>query len=179
MRKRNPGSVAKWIADRRTRIKNDPIYKAKLQKQHRLWKQTHKEQTRIYGRRAYAKRPEVFKAYNKKWMRLHKNDPTLKMIHRQRSRINKVLKRAGITKDRKSLELIGCTATQLKEYISSKFLPGMTWGNHGLFGWHVDHITPLASFDFTDSKQIEAAFHYTNLQPLWWFDNLSKADKIA
>ena len=47
----------------------------------------------------------------------------------------------------------------------------------GFRGWHIDHIKPCASFDLTDPKQQQQCFHYSNLQPLWWYDNLSKGDK--
>lgn len=54
----------------------------------------------------------------------------------------------------------------------------MTWENWGRRGWHIDHIAPLSSFDLTDPVQFRRAVHYTNLQPLWWFDNLSKGKRI-
>ena len=52
----------------------------------------------------------------------------------------------------------------------------MSWSNHGPKGWHVDHIRPLASFDLGDLEQQRRACHFTNLQPLWWYENLSKSD---
>lgn len=75
---------------------------------------------------------------------------------------------------------LGCSVDFLKQYLESKFLPGMSWSNHGFgtYKWHIDHIIPLDSFDLTDRKQLLNACHYTNLQPLWQEDNLRKGSKI-
>lgn len=76
-----------------------------------------------------------------------------------------------------AIEDLGCTISELKMYLESKFQSGMTWDNYGFYGWHIDHIKPLAKFDLTDRKQFLEVCHYTNLQPLWAKDNLSKQDK--
>jgi hypothetical protein len=55
----------------------------------------------------------------------------------------------------------------------------MSWDNHGKHGWHIDHIRPCASFDFSDPEQQQQCFHYSNLQPLWAGDNLSKGSTLA
>lgn len=72
---------------------------------------------------------------------------------------------------------LGCSIIELKSYLESKFLSGMSWDNYGLEGWHIDHVKPLSAFDLSDRKQMLEACHYTNLQPLWAKDNLSKSDK--
>ena len=63
-----------------------------------------------------------------------------------------------------------------KAYIESKFTDGMSWSNYGQ--WHLDHIIPLSKTDLTTSEGIKLATHYTNLQPLWAKDNMSKGDKF-
>ena len=68
---------------------------------------------------------------------------------------------------------LGCAVEELKKHLESKFQPGMTWKNQGL--WHIDHVRPLASFDLTERAQFLQACHYTNLQPLWAAENLKKA----
>ena len=50
----------------------------------------------------------------------------------------------------------------------------MTWDNYGT--WHIDHMIPLISAKNID--ELEALFHYKNLQPLWAVDNLKKGAKI-
>lgn len=52
----------------------------------------------------------------------------------------------------------------------------MTWENHGK--WHMDHIKPCSSFDLTDPEEQKLCNHYSNLQPLWDYENLQKRDKL-
>jgi hypothetical protein len=75
------------------------------------------------------------------------------------------------------LRLLGCSVEVLKVHLAAQFLPGMTWENYG--DWHIDHIRPCASFDLTQPDQQRACFNYTNLQPLWAKDNLSKGAKYS
>lgn len=86
---------------------------------------------------------------------------------------------AALTKNRKSsttLDLLGCSVATLSNHLEIQFTEGMVWDNHG--EWHIDHIRPCASFDLSDPEQQRMCFHYTNLQPLWKFDNLSKNDSF-
>jgi hypothetical protein len=76
-----------------------------------------------------------------------------------------------------SSRLLGISLAGFRQHLESLFQPGMTWANYGPRGWHIDHKRPLASF-LLPAQQAEA-FHYTNLQPLWWRDNLAKGAKIA
>ena len=105
--------------------------------------------------------------YHKKRM---KADPSYKLVHTLRRRVSLVL--LGIKKSAATMDLVGCTVEFAKLHIESKFLPGMTWDNHG--EWHVDHKRPCASFDLADPAQQRECFHYSNLQPLWARDNCSK-----
>lgn len=54
----------------------------------------------------------------------------------------------------------------------------MTWENWGRGGWHIDHILPVSSFNLSDPDQFFKAFHFTNLQPLWERENLSKGSRL-
>lgn len=92
------------------------------------------------------------------------------------SRLRKALK--GKSKSASTLVLLGCTAMELKVRLESLWQPGMSWENYGKKGWHIDHIRPCCSFDLTDPEQQKTCFHYTNLRPLWWHENLSKGGKV-
>ncbi len=103
-------------------------------------------------------------------------DPCYKIRHRLKDRIYYALK--GIAKSEKTLKLLGCTLPFFKNYLEERFTERMNWDNYGLFGWHIDHRFPCASFDLTKKEEQEKCFHYTNMQPLWCTDNILKGDKI-
>ena len=75
---------------------------------------------------------------------------------------------------------LGCTISELKSHLERLFTPGMAWDNygHGLGKWGIDHIAPLSSFNLTDRNQLLAVCHYSNLQPMWFEDNMAKGDKV-
>jgi hypothetical protein len=77
-----------------------------------------------------------------------------------------------------TLTLLGCSIAFVKKHLEKQFKPGMTWKNHSQFGWHIDHIYPCASFDLSKPEEQQFCFHWSNLQPLWWYDNLEKRAKI-
>ena len=79
-------------------------------------------------------------------------------------------------KNNTTMELTGCSVIFLKGYLEAKFKDGMNWSNHGL--WHIDHIKPCISFNLLDENEQKACFHYSNLQPLWASENLSKSCKL-
>lgn len=112
-------------------------------------------------------------ARNARERELRKLDPEYKIRHRLRTKLTKVLNVQNVTKSKSALELLGCTLPEFFAYMESKFLPGMSWENHGPV-WHIDHIKPCVLFDLRDLEQQKVCFHYTNLQPLFALDNLSK-----
>jgi hypothetical protein len=110
---------------------------------------------------------EYYHKYEKERFKI---DPNYKLIKYTRNRIKSVLK--GIYKSKSTIKLLGCSIEECWQHLESKFQPGMTRENHGL--WHVDHIRPCALFDLKCPVQQLACFHYTNLQPLWAIDNIKK-----
>ena len=78
----------------------------------------------------------------------------------------------GAYKSDTTIALLGCTPEQARAHLASQFAPGMSWANRSK--WHIDHIRPCASFDLKDESEQRVCFHYSNLQPMWAADNLSK-----
>ena len=106
------------------------------------------------------------------------NDFHYRLNLRLRARIRLALKVVKTEKHFKTKELIGCSVEQLKEHLEKQFKPGMSWMNYGYRGWHIDHIKPCKAFNLTDPEQQKQCFHYSNLQPLWAQENMSKGSKI-
>lgn len=115
------------------------------------------------------------KARDTKRKRYHE-DLNFKLSAIVRSRISRSLRDNNIQykKSNHSLNLLGCSITELKIHLEAKFTDGMSWENYG--DWHVDHIKPCASFKNlgVDPEQQRACFHYSNLQPLWATENRQK-----
>jgi hypothetical protein len=95
--------------------------------------------------------------------------------------LRKQLRRA--TKDSgnrpsRAVRYLGCSMNDFCKHMEALFTPGMSWDNWSQMGWHIDHILPLSSFDLTDPAQVAIACHYSNLQPLWAGENISKGARL-
>lgn len=144
------------------------------------WQKANPEKLYTKQKRWNAKNLDKLRAKNMRHyhkVRKHrfKTEPLMRLIRSQRSRISNFIKK-GLNKPSQTLQLIGCTKQELKIFLEGKFTAGMTWENYGT--WHVDHIKPLALFDLSDPEQVKVAFHFSNLQPMWAKDNLSKGAKF-
>ncbi len=101
-------------------------------------------------------------------------DPNGYLKQLMRSRVYQALKRCSNPKTKRTMEYVGCDVETLREHLEKQFLPGMTWENKGK--WHIDHRKPCAVFDLNKEEERHQCFHYTNLQPMWASDNISKSD---
>ena len=172
------------VAKDRERYKSDPEFREKRRAESRK-SQKRKRDTDPEYRRKCAEATKQWLFENPEWRRedgrkkreRRKGDPNYRIMGSVRARVVKALK--GHTKGQSMTKLIGAPIDVVRAHIEAQFRDGMTWDNwgrgwHGAREWHLDHVRPLASFDLTDPKQLQEACHYTNLQPLWAKENLSK-----
>lgn len=106
-----------------------------------------------------------------------KNDPIFLLRKTLRSRFLRAIKKEY--KKTSCIKLLGCSIPELRRHIQSKFKEGMSWDNHGIHGWHIDHIIPCNRFDLSRLDEQKKCFHFSNLQPLWASENLEKSDSIS
>lgn len=133
--------------------------------------QNHKQQKRLNGFEWRKNNPNY---YNKHRKSRRKTDFNFRILDSLRSQLYIVLQ--GNRKNKTTVKLVGCSIEFLKQWLEKKFKSGMTWKNYGKGDkkWVIDHIKPCVSFDLSKSREQHKCFHYTNLQPLWWKDNLTK-----
>lgn len=142
------------------------------------------------SREYYASHPDRRIAATRKWQKNNPervreyirnliSTPQGKLNNSMRSGVNRGLK-VGAKAGRKTYDLLGYTAEELREHLERQFLPGMSWDNYGRGGWSVDHIRPLSSFDYDSPEHpdFKECWSLTNLRPLWEKDNISKGAKI-
>lgn len=149
-----------------------------------------KQKKADWHKRTWAARGDTAKLHHQEWYRngglavmkirhaeRYASDVGYKLKFLLRNRLRDALK--GRKKSAATLQLLGCSLEFFKGYIEGKFKAGMNWNNWNTYGWHLDHVRPLATFDLADTAQISTACHYTNLQPLWREENLKKGARLA
>lgn len=156
--------------------------KEKLSAADKKYRNRNKEKISKKKKQYYLNNREYFIDKNAKYSKKrYKSNINYKIASRLRGRLYKAIndnfKSGSAVKD------LGCSIEELRQHLETLFYPHpdtkkeMTWDNWKIDGWHIDHIIPLSFFDLTSREQLQKACHYTNLQPLWAEENLSKGAK--
>lgn len=125
-----------------------------------------------------AKNKESLTAWKREYEKNKRaSDPMYRVISTTRSRISMFCKSIQVNKNWNTLSAIGCGREDFKVYIESLFAEGMNWSNYGMGDgkWSIDHIKPLSTAQ-TEQDVFELS-HYSNLQPMWWIENVIKSNK--
>lgn len=130
-----------------------------------------RENSKEYNHLWYQKNKEYRKEYAREKQKIYRStNPLFKLKQNLRRRINRYIKNKST-----STELIlGINYDHFLIYIQNKFTEGMTLEKLGR-EIHIDHIIPLSSAK--TEEELYNLCHYTNLQPLWAKDNLTKSNK--
>src|ERR1035437_3861054 len=99
--------------------------------------------------------------YIKKWTKKYNDKNPHKMAWR--NLLKHTLERLGQPKEGKTIDLLGYSAINLRDYITALLTDGMSWDNYG--EWHIDHIKPVSLFPKDTHPNI--VNNLNNLQPLW------------
>ena len=165
----------------RSRYANDPEYRERVvqrERKRRAEEPGYREKQAEYARSRRANDPayrENAAEFKRRYIRERRgSDPLYATSLRLRARTRQAFRRLAADKPASTEELLGTNWQTLKAHIEAQFVNGMSWGN--MSEWHIDHIVPLASAQ--TEEELAGLCHYTNLQPLWASDNLSKGAKL-
>ncbi len=154
------------------------------------WHKKNKEYKNTRQKYYYNQNKEKVIARQKKFYELNKEKVTKRIYNRHRERlqtdevyklkisirqlIRSSFRRKNKNKCDKTINILGCSFEEFKNYIQSKFDDKMSWENYGSYWWF-DHIIPLASA--TCEEDVIKLNHFSNFQPLYWKDNIIKGGK--
>lgn len=170
-REKNKEKIKIKLADWYQKNKEEQKCKVKLYRENN--KESLDEKKKVY----VSQNMESVRKRQRAWRRkAYKDNIHYKLSVITRSRLRVALKKRQLTGQ--TIKLLGCSIDNLEIYLESRFTDDMSWDNHGMYGWHIDHKIPLNSFDLSDGEQLKLACHYTNLQPLWCTDNWKKKDQL-
>lgn len=165
-------SAKKWVRkNRKRRLEIQKRYREKggemLRKREKEYKIKNRERIR--------------KLNNERTNYRFHNDPEFWVTKTMKRRIWETFKDRIVNKDKRTVEMCGCTFSELKKYLELNFQENMNWKNHGqgLNGekqWHIDHIICLRAFNLVNKEHQLIAFHYSNLLPIWADINRKKSD---
>lgn len=166
----------------------------KVRERARQYNIANREKVKAKGDRWRKANPERFRRNTEEWRK--RNPEKVRAIVARRTakersnpkvRLEKAIKagiqssiRNGTKAGRRTTDLLGYTYEELKSHLERQFTKGMSWDNYGgYYGWHVDHIIPLVSFDYQtpDDPSFKDCWALTNLRPLWGRENRAKKDK--
>lgn len=184
---KNKDKIVKRVKD--YQIKNKDKIKGKPQKKRYYYK------GKSRSKEEHLKIVEIYSLIRKEKTRIRRSDELdykleikakrkLEAKHKRRkcikAKIRKIISRSiknkGYTKNSRTFDILGCDYDTFIKHIERQFKEGMNWENHGAYGWHYDHILPLA---YADSEEdIIRLNHYTNIRPLWATENIVKSDRI-
>lgn len=159
-RERNPEKVKLAI---KAHFDNNPEAVERRKETIRQWQLNNPAKVREISRRANIKTME-------------------KVENRIHSSVSRAM-RSGLAKGGKegksTFDILGYSREELMAHMEELFLPGMSWENYGLHGWHIDHKIPKSLFRFERTSDIDfqRCWELKNLQPMWATDNRKKYSK--
>lgn len=171
--------------NKKWREANKDYVKEKMKEWLEKNKEHKKQKDKEYRIANWEKKKEYNREWRKKDYQKMKTDPNrfeeyinYKIKSNTGRRIREVLKQE---KSLKTIEYVGCSLDKLRIHFETKFSDGMNWSNYGesmskaqKHVWHIDHKMPCDAFDLMNPIHQKACFHYKNLQPLWWDENIRK-----
>lgn len=119
-------------------------------------------------RAVHPEKHQKLKEYKRNWYLKHEAPPRRERIDPKitimwRRVLKSSLRRMGKSKEDKTINLLGYSASEFKNHIESLWTDGMCWENYG--EWQIDHIIHVNLFPPDTPPRIVNSL--VNLRPLW------------
>jgi hypothetical protein len=172
-------AAAEWIAlrSRAKAQRKAQTHENNRQRAKRRWKAKRQDPSFVAHERARMRLRRELGLFNSYCRERYAKDPSYAFANRLRARMSRAFRMAKANKSSCTLDLCGCSLTELMSHLERQFTKGMCWSNHGQF-WQIDHIVPCSHFDLTNPLQQRACFHWSNLRPLRAMTNLSRGNRL-
>jgi len=139
------------------------------------WKELNKDKVKEYQKISNSKQSR--KDYQKNFSKINqKKRRERDIIFRLSGNVRNYIRLSLKNKNNKSsVDILGCSFSEYRKYLESKFEPWMNWENYGKYngdlnyGWDIDHIIPLSTASTTE--ELLELVKYTNTQPLCSYTN--------
>jgi len=156
---KDPAYLAKLAAAKRERYARDPDFRVRQKQYLKVWHKT-----------------DAGKLLRRKIESKVRSTPKGKLDRHMSKWIRDCLKGSKAGKSWK--QSLGYGVAELMTHLERQFLPGMGWHNRS--EWHIDHIRPRASFNYStpECEDFKACWALSNLQPLWAADNIAKGASL-
>ena len=150
------------------RENNKEKLKQKKKEYYLVYKENNKDKIKESNKKYKQNNKEKINNY---YLERKRNDSFFKLKSSIRNLLYHSFKRKFSNKSKRTIEILGCSFDEFRQYIENKFNDNMTWENYGIY-WEYDHIIQLATA--LNEDDLLRLNHYTNFQPLEIDKNRSK-----
>lgn len=174
--------VAKRRHERERRLRNDPTFMEDGRRRALKYYHLHRDAIveKFRQRQSIPENSIKRREYMRRWWSKRiETDLHFRIRNRLKSRLWHAVSECRGKKAFRTMELIGCSVEDFRIRFERQFKPGMNWDRFKQGDIHIDHIKPCALFDFSKPEDQKSCFHFSNLQPLWDFENRSKSAKFV
>lgn len=123
-------------------------------------------------------RESILKNKSKRTKERWENDQDFKITCQYRNLVTRCFRMLGKKKTSKTEDLLGYTASELKNHVERQFVGKMSWDNWGDV-WELDHITPISKMISDGIKDPQIINALSNLKPIYKKENRTKSSKVT
>ncbi len=142
------------------------------------YRETHKEEARVFNKKYRETHKEETREYHRKYMKERMQNPIFRLNNNISRAINHSLN--GNKNGHHWEEIVGYNCQELKNHLELIMPKEYTWDDYLTGELHLDHIIPISLFDIKGikSRGFKKCWELENLRLLPASENMSKHNKL-